>query len=147
MQEDTIYFGFWCVAWFLLTFAIRIPVTHRVMVNSSSQHRYLMYWDSFWIWGCWKQITVTIWTWHKPDIHTWEGQDNNTSCSCIPYCYPCRSLQIYGTIHFSGVESLIKFFCCCSQNNKRLGNNLLGYSILVRGLLILVFLQIDSWWY
>lgn len=30
-------------------FAMRIPVTHRFMDHLSSQHRYLMYWDSFWI--------------------------------------------------------------------------------------------------
>lgn len=34
------------------TFAIRIPVTQRFMDQASSQQRYLMYWDSFWIWGC-----------------------------------------------------------------------------------------------
>lgn len=38
--------------WVKITFAIRIPVTQRFMVRASSQHRYLMYWDSFWIWGC-----------------------------------------------------------------------------------------------
>lgn len=52
------YIQIWRVfAGFYLTLAIRIPVTHRFMVHSSSQHRYLMYWDSFWIWGCWRHIT------------------------------------------------------------------------------------------
>lgn len=35
------------------TLAILIPVTHRFRLVMSSQHRYLMYWESFWIWGCW----------------------------------------------------------------------------------------------
>lgn len=42
---------------FKCTFAMRIPVTQRSMVQASSQHRYLMYWDSFWIWGCYRETS------------------------------------------------------------------------------------------
>lgn len=35
-----------------VTLAMRIPLTHWCRVRTSSQHRYLMYWDFFWIWGC-----------------------------------------------------------------------------------------------
>jgi len=35
-----------------ITLAIRIPLTHWCRVLTSSQHRYFMYCDFFWIWGC-----------------------------------------------------------------------------------------------
>lgn len=45
---------------FYLTLAILIPVTHWCRVALSSQHKYLIYCDSFWIWGCWKIIIYKI---------------------------------------------------------------------------------------
>lgn len=38
------------------TLAIRMPFTHWWRVLISSQHKYLIYWDFFWIWGCCQEM-------------------------------------------------------------------------------------------
>ncbi len=42
------------------TLAMRIPFTHWCRVLTSSQHKYLMYWDFFWICGCCKKKHICI---------------------------------------------------------------------------------------
>lgn len=42
-----------CLGHAAVTLATRIPLIHWWSALTSSQHRYLMYWDFFWIWGCW----------------------------------------------------------------------------------------------
>lgn len=44
----------------LATLAMRIPFTHWCRVLTSSQHRYLMYWDFFWICGCCRKKETCI---------------------------------------------------------------------------------------
>lgn len=43
-----------------ITLAMRIPLTHWCSVLTSSQHRYLMYCDFFWIWGCCVRKSETL---------------------------------------------------------------------------------------
>lgn len=55
-------FGLFGQSSFRLTLAMRIPFTHWCRVLTSSQHRYLMYCDFFWICGCCKKEVNTCFT-------------------------------------------------------------------------------------
>lgn len=53
----------------MVTLAMRIPFTHWWRVLTSSQHKYFMYWDFFWIWGCWEN-TLPLKTRHMKAKNT-----------------------------------------------------------------------------